>query len=139
MKQRKGILACSLLIVFLSSILLGMSGAGTGSMNARSNVQQLFDAKLMDTDNNTVQLSAVTIEGRTAFQASMGKGKVTIPFEEISRIQIKGKTACVTLRNSKEVCDLAIRGSSRVSGNTSFGLYQIQLSDVVWIEFTKAR
>jgi len=118
---------------------MGMSGMGTGPSGAQNSGFISFDAKLVDTGGNAVQLSSVVIDGKTSFQALMGKGKVTIPFEEISRIQIKGKNACVTLKNSKQVCNLVVKDYSKVSGNTSFGFYQIPLNEVVSIEFVKAR
>lgn len=139
MKQRMSVLAYTLSAILLSCVLMGMSGVGTGSAGAPNNAFLSFDAKVMDTGSNSVQLSSVAVDGKTSFQASMGKGKVTIPFEEISRIQIKGKTACVTLKNSNQVCNLVIKESSKVSGRTSFGLYQIPLNEVVSIEFSKAR
>lgn len=139
MKRWMSILACSLLTVFFSSMLMGLSGVGVGGTGAQGSAQLSFDATLMDTENNTVKLNSVTIEGRTTFQASMGKGRITIPFDEISRIQIKGKNACVTLKNSRQVCNLTIKESSRITGTTSFGLYQISVSDIVWIEISKAR
>jgi hypothetical protein len=139
MKQRMGVLAYCLLAVIFSCMIMGMSGGGTGSMGAQSNAFISFDAKLTDIDSNSVQLSSAIIDGKTAFQASMGKGRVTIPFEQISRIEVKGKNACVILKDSKKVCNLVIRESSKLSGNTSFGFYQIPLNDVVWIEITRAR
>jgi hypothetical protein len=133
------ILVYFFLAVLAPFVFMGMSGMGTGPSGAQNNAFLSFDAKLIDTGNNAIQLSSVAIDGKTSFQALMGKGKVTIPFEEISRIQIKGKNACVTLKDSKQVCNLVIRESSKVSGNTSFGHYQIPLNEVVSIDFIKAR
>lgn len=139
MKRRVSVLAYVSLAALFSFMFMGMSGMGTGSTGAQNNVFISFEAKITDTGNNVVQISGLVIDGKTTFQAAMGKGKVTIPFEQISRIQIKGKNACVTLKNSKQVCNLVTKDSSKVSGNTSFGLYQIPLSEVVSIEFSKAR
>jgi hypothetical protein len=140
MKRSFSFLAFALVILLSSSMLLGMSGGmGPGPAGNQAPAGPAFDAKLLDTENNTVQLSSVTIDGKASLQAYMGKGKITIPFDQISRIDIKGKTACVTLKNSQKMCSLTIKDISRVYGNTSFGVYQISLADVVWMELTKAK
>lgn len=140
MKRTVGYLGYILLAVFTSSLLMGMSGmGGTGSTEGQNSSLLKFDAKLLDTENNTVEITSVTIDGRTSFQAYMGKGKITIPFDQISRLEIKGKNACLTLKNSQRLCDLKVKELSKVIGNTRFGLYQISLSDIIWIEFSKAR
>jgi hypothetical protein len=140
MKRNVSFLAYALLVLLASSMLMGMSGEmGPGPSGNQMNPQVAYDAKLMDTENNTVQLGSVAIDSKTAFQASMGKGKVIIPFDQISRIEIKGKNACVTLKNSQRMCNLTIKESSRLYGSTAYGSYQISLADVVWIELTKAK
>lgn len=139
MKRRFSIAAYGILLAAFASMLMGMSGVGTGSAGTQSNVLLPFNAKVTDTENNTVELSSVVIDGKTSFQAGMGKGKVTIPFDRISRIDIKGKSACVTMSDNRTLCDLKIKEVSKVCGNTSFGIYQIPLSDVVSIQFPKAR
>ncbi len=140
MKKTAQYLGYVLLTVFSLSLLMGMSGINSsGSSAAQNNSHLTFDAKLMDTENNTVQLTSVTIDGRTTFQGYMGKGKVTIPFDQISRLEMKGKNACITMKNSERLCDLRVKELSKVLGSTRFGHYQISLNDVVWIEFSKAR
>lgn len=140
MNKNNCFLGYILIAVLTSFLLMGMSGGvGGGQAGSQNNSLLPFDAKLMDTENNTVQVSSISIDGKTSFQAYMGKGKVTIPFEQISRIEIKGKNACVTLKDSQRLCDLRIKELSKVVGNTRFGLYQISLNDVSWIELSKAR
>jgi hypothetical protein len=140
MKRSFSFLSYAVVVLLSSSMLMGMAGGvGPGPTGSQTAAGVAYDAKLMDSENNTVQLNSATIDGKTALQAFMGKGKVTIPFDQISRIEIKGKTACVTLKNSQKMCNLTIKDMSRVYGNTSFGVYQISLSDVVWMELTKAK
>jgi hypothetical protein len=140
MKRTFSFLSYALVILLFSVMLLGMSGnMGPGPTGSQPAPGVPYDAKLVDTDNNTVQLTSVTIDGKTALQAFMGKGKVTIPFDQISRVEIKNKNACVTLKNSQKMCNLTIKEMSRVYGNTSFGVYQISLVDVVSMELSKAK
>jgi hypothetical protein len=123
-------------VLFLALFLMGMSGIG--SIAGQTGALSPFNAKIMDTTKNEVEILSVTIDGKTSFNAYMGKGKVQIPFENISRIDIKENIVCITL-NTGDMCNLKINGMSRVFGKTSFGTYQISLKDILWIEFTKAR
>ena len=124
-------------VLFLCVFLMGMSGMG--SIGGQTGTASPFDAKVVDTTNNEVVISSITIDGKTSFNAYMGKGKVQIPFENISRIDIKEESACITLKPTGDMCTLRINGISRIYGKTTFGSYQISLKDVISIEFTKAR
>ncbi|HNR52133.1 MAG TPA: hypothetical protein PLE36_07770 [Deltaproteobacteria bacterium] len=135
--MRKHSIASVIMIIVFSLVLMGMSGLGT--VAPQNGAVSSFHAKVMDTTNNTVEITSVTIDGKTLFQASLGKGKARIPFENISRITIKDKTACVAMKNSQELCSLKINEISKVYGNTSFGTYQIALKDVVWIEISRSQ
>ena len=123
-----------IIVVVCALAIMGMSGLGP--VSPQNGPASSFNARVMDTANNAVEISSVVIDGKVLFQASLGKGKVRIPFENISRITIKDKNACVTLKSSRELCDLKISEISKIYGNTSFGTYQISLKDVAWIEFT---
>ncbi|MBN2297160.1 MAG: hypothetical protein JXM72_01125 [Deltaproteobacteria bacterium] len=124
-------------IVFLCIFLMGMSGMG--SVAGQTVADSPFDATIMDTAKSEVMILSATIDGKTSFNASMGKGKVQIPFENISRIDFKDESACISMKNSGDLCNLRINGISKIYGKTAFGTYQIPLKDVLWIEFTKAR
>jgi hypothetical protein len=124
-------------VLILAVFLMGMSGMG--SIAGQTGALSPFNAKIMDTTMSEMEILSVTIDGKTSFNAYMGKGKVQIPFENISRIDIKEDIACITMKNTGNMCNLRINGISRVFGKTSFGTYQISLKDILWIEFTKAR
>jgi cytoskeletal protein CcmA (bactofilin family) len=117
---------------------MGMGGMGSGSPAGQGGGQTSFSAKAMDTENNSVQITSATIDGRTVFQAFMGKGKITIPFEQISRVEIKGKSACVTMKNAEKICNLRIKEMAKLEGKTSYGTYQIPMAEVVWVEITRS-
>jgi len=136
MNARSGILTLGV-VLFLCVFLMGMSGMGSPA--GQTGAASPFDAKLVDTTKSELEISSITIDGKTSFNAYMGKGKVQIPFENISRIDIKEDNACITLKKTGDMCTLRINGISRIYGKTSFGSYQISLKDVVSIEFTKAR
>ncbi|MBT8490881.1 MAG: hypothetical protein KJN62_07525 [Deltaproteobacteria bacterium] len=136
MNARSGIFTLGTVLI-LCVFLMGMSG--TGTIASQGGVASPFDATITDTTKSEVKILSVTIDGKTSFNAYMGKGKVQIPFENILRIDITEESACITLINSDDMCNLRINGISRIYGKTSFGTYQISLKDVVSIEFTKAR
>ena len=125
------------LILFLCIFLMGMSGMGSGA--GQPVTDSPFDATIMDASKSEVMLLSVTIDGKTSFNGFMGKGRVQIPFENISRIDFKDDIACISMRNTGDLCNLKIKGISKIYGKTTFGTYQIPLKDVVWIVFTKAR
>ncbi len=139
MKRKSTVSGLILITITSSFLLMGMGGMGPGASGGQSNSLMSFEAKAMDTENNTVQIKSATIDGKTVFQAYMGKGKVMIPFEQITRIEIKGKSACITMKNSEKLCNLRIKEMAKLEGSTSYGTYQITMSEVVWIEITKAR
>ncbi len=136
MKNKGAILGCFIAAALSSLFLMGMGGMSQGSA---TNNQLSFDAKLTDTENNSVQLTSVVIDGKTSFQGFMGKGKIVVPFDQIIRIEIKGKTACITMRNSHRLCNIRIKDMSRLEGNASYGTYQIPLSDVIGIDLSRAK
>lgn len=126
-----------IMAVACSLALMGMSGVGTSA--PQNGTALSFDATISDTTGTEVKVTSATIDGKTLFQGFLGKGKVRVPFENISRITIKDKTACLTLRSSREMCSLKIAETSRIHGTTPYGTYQVSLKDVAWIEISPAR
>ncbi|MFY9397700.1 MAG: hypothetical protein WAR22_04975 [Desulfomonilia bacterium] len=126
-----------IMVVACSLALMAMSGVGTPV--PQDGTAPSFDATVSDTTGTRVEVTSVTIDGNTLFQAFLGKGKVKVPFENISRIAIKDRTACVTLRNAGEMCGLKIGETSKINGSTPYGTYQVSLKDVAWIEISPAR
>ncbi|MEN6447402.1 MAG: hypothetical protein ABFD70_06645 [Syntrophaceae bacterium] len=129
---------CITLALVLGVFLTGMSGTGTVSPN-QGLVSSPYDAKIRDSSGNEVTISSVTFDGKTSFNAYLGKGKVQIPFENIARIEVKGDSICVKLSGAGTMCNLRINGVSKVYGKTPYGTYQVPLKDVVWIELTKPK
>lgn len=123
-----------LMILFLS--LMGMGGAGAPGQAA---ADSQFNAKIRDTSNNEVDVTSVTLDGKTTFNVLMGKGKIQIPFENISRIEAKEGSVCVILKGAGTMCNLKTNGMSKLYGKVPYGLYQIAMKDVAWIELTKAK
>ncbi len=118
--------------VFLALFAMGMGQAPTAGRNS---IESHIDARVMDTANNEVKLSSVTLDGRAALDVSLGKGRVQIPLENITRIENKNGEICVTIKGSTHTCGLKAGGSTRILGKTGIGNYQIPLKDIAWAEF----
>jgi len=119
---------CSLAVLWIGFFLMGMSGLGTNSNQpaATSN----FAFKIIDIDNTEVEVSGVTIDGKTTFGCFQGKGRLQIPFASIAHIDLKKDSACVTMVDGTQVCNLKTNAVSRLYGHTSVGAYQIALKDL---------
>jgi hypothetical protein len=131
-----GRLFLSALTAMIALLLMGMGSAGTPGQTPADSP---FTAKVRDTSNNEVTISSVTFDGKTALNVLMGKGRVQIPLENISRIEVKDGNTCVTLKGAGSLCNLKTSGMSRIYGKMSYGSYQISLKDVVSIDITKAK
>lgn len=129
-----GCLLRAALMVILVLPLMGMGGAGSpGQPDADSQ----FNATVRDTSGNEVKITSVSLDGRTTFNVLMGRGRVQIPFENISRIEMKQGSVCVNLKGAGTMCDLRTTGTGRIIGRMPYGLYQISMKDVAWIELTR--
>jgi hypothetical protein len=133
----KKITAVFLSLVFLgfSMLIMGMSGLGTPAN--QSAVTSSFSFKITDIDNTEIELSSVTIDGKTTFGGYLGKGKVQIPFATIAHIDLNKDAACVTMVDSTQVCNIKTNTISRLYGNTPFGAYQIALKDLKTLVIVK--
>ncbi|MGD0209624.1 MAG: hypothetical protein ABSC14_01430 [Desulfomonilia bacterium] len=122
-------------------LMLGVFLMGMGSVvnPGQGPIESPFDAKIKDTSNNEVSITSVTFDGKTIFSVYMGKGRVEIPFDTISRIEMKEGSICVSLKGSGSMCNLKTNGILKVYGKLPYGMYQIALKDVVWIELIKAK
>ena len=124
-------------ILFFMCAAFLMAMTNMGNTREPLNVSSAFDAKIIDVSDKEVDITSVNIDGKTSFRGYLGKGKVQIPFENISYIEISKDLANVVLKDSKYLCKLKINSLSRVYGNTTFGRYQIALKDIKRIEFIK--
>lgn len=133
---KRGYLLRAVLLMVLILPLMGMGGAGAPGPAA---ADSQFNAKIRDTSNNEVDVTSVTFDGKTTFNVFMGKGRVQIPFENISRIEMKEGSVCLSLKGAGTMCDLKTNGMSKIYGRMPYGLYQIAMKDVVWIELTRVK
>lgn len=121
------------LVLLFMLPLMGMSGMG----GTAEEVSSPFAATLEDSTGATMELQNVVIDGKPLFAATVGKGRLQIPFDKIAEIRIIQNHACVTLVDGKQICKLKVSGISRLSGVTEFGAYRIPLKDVAWIKLVE--
>jgi hypothetical protein len=133
--KKTAFLIGAVLLVALTLLLMGMGGAGSPGQEP---ADSRFNAKIRDTSNNEVRVTSVTFDGKTSFNVLRGKGRIQIPLENISRIELKEGSVCLTLKGSGTMCDLKTNSMSKVYGKVPYGWYQIAMKDVSWIELTKA-
>jgi len=133
---KTGLLYRAVPLLILGFFLMGMGSAGSPGQNP---VDSPFNAKIKDTSNNEVNVTSVTFDGKTTFNVNMGKGRLEIPLEHISRIEMKDGTACAVMKGSGPLCNLKTNSISKIYGRLPYGMYQISIKDVAWIEITKAK
>jgi hypothetical protein len=133
---RTGYLYRAALLLVLGIFLMGMGNAGSPGQGA---AESPFNAKIKDTSNNEVTITSASFDGKTTFNVYMGKGRVEIPFDTISRIEVKEGSACATIKATGTMCNLKTNSISKIYGKLPYGTYQIAFKDVVWIELTKAK
>ena len=126
----------SIIFVVAAALLFcGMSGMGGGAQSPEASP---YSAKLTDTAGKTFEISSVTIDGKTTFNGYLGKGRLTIPLENIAAITIDRDTAEISLKQDSQKVSLKINGISRLYGNTAYGNYQIALKDIGRLEISRA-
>jgi len=118
----------SLTVLWIGILLMGMSGLGTNS--GQPATVSSFTFTIIDIGNTTVEVSGVTIDGKTSFGCFQGKGRLQIPFASIAHIDLNKDNACVTMVDGTQVCNLKTNAASRLYGHTSVGAYQIALKDL---------
>ena len=124
-------------LFLITPVLMGLTNMG--NTPNRLTTASAYDANIVDRSDTKVKLSWVTLDGDTLFKGYLGKGKVQIPFGNISYIEISKEQACIHLKKGKVICDLKINRLSRIYGKTSYGNYQITLTDIKKISFIKIR
>jgi hypothetical protein len=134
--KRTGYLYRTALFMVLGVFLMGMGSAGSPGQSAAPSP---FNAKIKDTSNNEVTITSATFDGKTTFNVYMGKGRIEIPFDTITRIEMKDGSACASIKDTGTMCNLKTSGISKIYGKLPYGIYQIAIKDVMWIELTKAK
>jgi hypothetical protein len=129
-------------VVIFSSFLflMGMGGLGGPAAVEKTPVpEKNFNARVIDHQGVQTSLSQFSSEGKVFLMAKRGDATVTIPFEKISQVEIKGPVgnevvALVTLRNQEKV-GVKVDKNLKFYGKADFGTFQIETKDLKSITF----
>jgi len=133
---------CFAAMVVLSSLLFLM---GMGGLGGPAGVEKIpvpeknFSARVIDHQGVQTSLSQVSFEGSVFLMGKRGDATVTIPFEKISHLDIRGQEgnevmSVVSLRNREKI-DVKVDKNSKFYGKADFGTFQIETKDLKSINF----
>jgi hypothetical protein len=129
-----------LVIALLATTLLGMGSLGGGG--GPGTPVRDFHATFTDVDGTQVSADHVSCGGGTTLEGDLGRGRLRIPFENISRIRLVPDgsdrdtlRAEVTLREGSPVT-LTLRSSTTFYGQIPSGAYQIRARDLRSADFS---
>jgi hypothetical protein len=125
-------------VAVLSLGLLGMGGFG-GNRDSGLPARD-FHAVLTDVDGTRMEVDRFTAGGDTSIEGELGRGRLRIPFDNVSSIAFERADgdrervrAKVALREREPVA-VTVRGSTTFYGQTSAGAFQIRARDLRSIE-----
>jgi hypothetical protein len=129
-------------VVIFSSLLLlmGMGGfGGPGPVEKIPVPTKNFNARIIDRQGVQTSLSQVSFEGNVFLVGKRGDATVTIPFEKISQVEIKGpegnEVVVVAILRNQEKVEVKADKNSKFYGKADFGTFQIETKDLKSISF----
>ena len=127
-------------VVAILPLVLGL--LGMGAMGGRDAAAPLTDvrARLIDVDGAQVDVTHLTVGGDTTLDGDVGRGRLRIPLERVTRIDVTGASeererlrATVTLREGPPVT-LGLRAATTFYGQLPSGAFQIRARDLRSVE-----
>ena len=129
-------------VVLFSSLLflMGMGCLGGPAPVEKTPVpEKNFNARVLDHQGVQTSLSQFSFEGKVFLVGKRGDATVTIPFEKISQVEIKGQEGnevlVVVALQKQEKIEVKIDKSSKFYGKADFGTFQIESKDLKSISF----
>lgn len=125
-------------------LALGTMGMGSlgGGRDAGAPMRD-YRVTFVDVDGTQVSADHVSVGGDTMLEGDMGRGRLRIPFDNITRIELspgEGERdrlrAEVTLREGSPVT-LSLRSSTTFYGQIPSGAYQIRARDLRSVAFAR--
>jgi len=118
-------------------ICMGMGGLGGQPEGSVPKTDIDIHAQVKDRVGTTTDLNQFSMDGKTYLEAWHGKGKLSIPLQQVGTItfgEIKGDAVMAEVRlKSGEAMSLSIRSRVQFYGSTGFGAFQIASRDVASI------
>jgi hypothetical protein len=120
-------------------LCMGMGGLGGQPEGSVPETDINIQAQVKDRVGATTSLSQFSMDGQTFLSALRGRGKLSIPFQQIDVInfgEVKGDQVMVDVRlKSGEALALTIRSRAQFYGSTGFGAFQVTSRDVASLDF----
>jgi hypothetical protein len=118
-------------------LCLGMGGLGGQPGGSVPETEINIQAQVKDRVGTVTDLNQFSMDGKTYLEAWHGKGKLSIPFQQVGTItfgEIRGDAVMAEVRlKSGEAISLSIRSRAQFYGSTGFGAFQIASRDVASI------
>jgi len=129
-------------VIIFSSLLflMGMGGLGGPGLVEKIPVPaKNFNARVIDHQGVQTSLSQVSFEGNVFLVGKRGDAIVTIPFERISQVEIKGpvgnEVVVVAILRNQEKVEVKVDRYLKFYGKADFGTFQIESKDLKSISF----
>ena len=121
------------LLVIAALLLLGMAPWGEDAPDTRIPEPAIsYRVEVQDVDLNTFDVVKATFDGHIFLTGTIGRAKVSIPFDKIDRIHFEAKDdrgldllALVTLQGGGQQT-LEVKGTVPCYGETSYGNLSIE-------------
>lgn len=127
-----------LVMAAVALVCMGMGGLGGQPEGSVPETDINIQAQVKDRDGTMISLNQFSLDGKTFLEALRGRGKLSIPFQQIDIItfgEVKGDRVLVDVRlKSGEVLALTIRSRAQFYGSTGFGAFQITSRDLASID-----
>lgn len=127
-------------IGLMSIALMGMGAFGGGREQAP---MREYRAAFTDADGAKMEVDRVTVGGDTSIEGDLGRGRLRVPFDNVTRIRFEPTEerdrvrAHVELRQGDPVT-LTLRSSTTFYGHITGGAYQIRARDLKSVEFLQS-
>ena len=127
------------LFAAVAMLCMGMDGLGGLPEGTVPETDVRIQADIKDRSGTITNLNQFSMDGKTYLDSWRGRGKLTIPFQQIDIIEfgkIKGNVVHVdaTLK-SGVVMALTVSSRAQFYGSTGFGAFQIKSRDIESIDF----
>jgi hypothetical protein len=120
-------------LALLGVALCGMGGLGGG----RDTAGPMRDvrATFVDVDGNRVAVDHVTVGGDVVLEGDLGRGRLRVPLDQVTRIQLapadaKDRVRADLTMRAGEPVSLVLRSSTTFYGQVPSGAYQIRARDL---------
>lgn len=100
-----------------------------------------FEVEVRDVTGVVLQLTSATLDGEVAVWGELGKAQVSVPFESVDRWVVSAgpddrhRLLTVTTRAGETVA-IAVDDDTPLFGRTSWGLYRIEVADILEVRLT---